>query len=104
MRAEHEPGFEDDMSVNGRCLTLSSILQDKVYRIGLESLQNAHASHIAVEFIYDKPSLRVRIRDGKRIDRNMLQEGAKAVPASKACARPQAQRRFGLFRKRTYVV
>jgi signal transduction histidine kinase len=131
------------VSVNGTRRTLSSILQDEVYRIGREALRNAfhhaHASHIEVEIIYDDRDLRLRIRDdGKGIDRNILQEGARAghwglpgirerakgiggrfdiwseagagteieltVPASTAYARPQAQRRFGLFRKKTDVV
>ena len=131
------------VSVNGTRRTLSSILQDEVYRIGREALRNAfnhaRASHIEVEIIYDKRDLRLRIRDdGKGIDRNILKEGARAghwglpgarerakriggrfdiwsedgagteieltVPASRAYARPQAQRRFGLFRKRTGVV
>jgi signal transduction histidine kinase len=131
------------VSVNWTRRTLSPIIQDEVYRIGLEALRNAfhhaHARHIEAEIIYDKRDLRLRIRDdGKGIDRNILQEGARAghwglpgarerakriggrfdiwseagagteieltVPASKAYARPQAQRRFGLFRKKTDVV
>ena len=107
-----------------------------------EALRNAfhhaHASQIEAEIIYDNRDLRLRIRDdGKGIDRNILQEGARAghwglpgirerakriggqfdiwseagagteiqltVPASRAYAIPQAQRRFGLFRKKTDV-
>jgi signal transduction histidine kinase/ligand-binding sensor domain-containing protein len=131
------------VTVNGSRRILSSILQDEVYRIGREALRNAfhhaRASHIEVEVIYDKHEFRLQVRDdGKGIDRNILQEGAKAghwglpgirerakrigarldiwseagagteielvVPASRAYARPQAQRRSGLFRKRTDVV
>jgi signal transduction histidine kinase len=129
--------------VNGTRRILSSILQDEVYRIGLEALRNAFhhasASHIEVEIIYDNRDLCLRIRDdGKGIDRNILREGARAghwglpgirerakrigarfdiwseagagteieltVPASRAYARPQAERRFGPFRRKTGVV
>jgi signal transduction histidine kinase len=131
------------VSVKGTRRILSSVLQDEVYRIGREVLRNAfhhaHASHIEAEIIYDNRDLRLRIRDdGKGIDRNILQEGARAghwglpgarerakriggridiwseagagteieltVPASRAYAKPQAQRRFGLFRKKKDVV
>jgi signal transduction histidine kinase len=71
------------VSVNGTRRILSSILQDEVYRIGREALRNAfhhaRASHIEIEIIYDNRDLRLRIRDdGKGIDRNILQEGARA--------------------------
>jgi signal transduction histidine kinase/ligand-binding sensor domain-containing protein len=131
-----QPAF--GVSVNLTRRTLSPIIQDEVYWIGLEALRNAfhhaHASHIEAEIIYDKRKLRLRIRDdGKGIDRKVLQEGARAghwglpgarerarriggqldiwseagagteieltVPASRAYAHPQAQGRFGLFRK-----
>jgi len=129
--------------VNGRRRTLSSILQDEVYRIGREALRNAFhhagASQIEVEIIYGKRDLRLRIRDnGKGIDRNVLRDGARAghwglpgirerskrigarfdiwseagagteieltVPASRAYARRQEQRRFRLFRRKPDVV
>jgi signal transduction histidine kinase len=129
--------------VDGARRTLSTILQDEVYRIGREALRNAfhhaRASHIEVEIIYDNRDLRLRIRDdGKGIDPNILKEGARAghwglqgarerakriggridiwseagagteieltVPAARAYVKPQAQRRFGLFRKKTDVV
>jgi signal transduction histidine kinase len=128
--------------VNGTRRILSPILQDEVYRIGCEALRNAfrhaRASHIEVEITYDSRDLRLRIReDGQGIERNILQEGAKAghwglpgareraqrigglfdiwsdagagteieltIPASRAYAKPQPQKRFGLFRKRTDV-
>jgi signal transduction histidine kinase/ligand-binding sensor domain-containing protein len=130
------------ITVEGAPQILSPALQDEVYRIGREALRNAfrhaHASHIEAEIRYDKRHLRLRIRDdGKGIDRNIVEEGARAghwglpgirerskriggrfdiwseagagteieltVPASRAFAKPQAGRRFGLFRKKTGV-
>ena len=138
--SETPPVFR--VTVEGARRILAPALQDEVYRIGREVLRNAfrhaHASHIEADIHYDKRNLRLRIRDdGKGIDRNVLEEGARAghwglpgirerakriggqfniwseagagteieltVPASKAYERPQAQRRFGLFRKKRDV-
>ena len=129
-----------DVTVEGAPQILSPAIQDEVYRIGREALRNAfrhaHASRIEAEIRYDARCLRLRIRDdGRGIDRQILEAGAKAghwglpgirerakriggqfdiwsepgagteieltVPASRAYAIPQAQRRFALFRKKT---
>jgi ligand-binding sensor domain-containing protein/signal transduction histidine kinase len=71
------------VTVEGAPRILSPALQDEVYRIGREALRNAfrhaHASHIEAEIRYDRRHLRLRIRDdGKGIDRNILEEGARA--------------------------
>jgi signal transduction histidine kinase len=61
---------------------LSPLLQDEVYRIAREILRNAfhhaHASRIEAEIAYDRQFYRLRIRDnGKGIDRNVLEQGAR---------------------------
>lgn len=90
------------VSVNGTRRILSSNLQDEVYRIGCEALRNAfhhaRASQIEVEIIYGNRDLRLRIRDdGKGIDRNILQEGAKAGHWGLTGARERAKRIGGRF-------
>jgi signal transduction histidine kinase/ligand-binding sensor domain-containing protein len=131
------------VTVEGVRQILSPALQDEVYRIGREVLRNAfrhaHARHIEAEIRYDKRTLRLRIRDdGKGIDKNILEEGARAghwglpgirerakriggrfdmwseagagteieltVPASRAYMRPEAERRFGFFRRKKDAV
>jgi hypothetical protein len=71
------------VTVEGPPQTLSPVLQDEVYRIGREVLRNAfrhaHANRIEAEIRYDIRLLRLRIRDdGKGIDRNVLEKGARA--------------------------
>jgi signal transduction histidine kinase len=134
---------EFGVTVEGGRRILSPALQDEVYRIGREVLRNAFrhadARRIEAEIRYDTRNLRLRIRDdGKGIDRNILEQGARAghwglpgirerakriggrfdiwsetgagteieltVPASRAYTKPQGQRRFGLFRRKTDVV
>ena len=78
-----------------------------VYQIGHEVLRNAfrhaHARRIEAEIRYDTLNLRLRIRDdGKGIDRNILEEGARAGHWGLQGIRDRAKRirgRFGLFRK-----
>jgi signal transduction histidine kinase/ligand-binding sensor domain-containing protein len=70
------------VTVEGARQALSPILHDEIYRIGRELLRNAfhhaQASHIDAEIRYGNGNLRLRIRDdGKGIDRNILDEGAR---------------------------
>jgi signal transduction histidine kinase len=85
------------VKVEGPHRSLSPILQDEVYRIGREVLQNAfrhsQASHIEAEIRYDKRELRLRIRDdGKGIDQKILAEGARARHWGLPGARERATR------------
>jgi signal transduction histidine kinase len=79
--AEGEPpAFR--VTVEGAWQPLSPLLQDEVYRIAREILRNAfhhaHASRIEAEIAYDRQFYRLRIRDnGKGIDRNVLEQGAR---------------------------
>ena len=79
--AEGEPpAFQ--VTLEGARQPLSPLLQDEVYRIAREILRNAflhaHASRIEAEIAYDPEFLRLRIRDnGKGIDRNVLEQGAR---------------------------
>jgi signal transduction histidine kinase/ligand-binding sensor domain-containing protein len=66
--------------VEGEQQTLSSALQEEVYRIARELLRNAfqhaRAHHIEVEIRYDSHLLRVLIRDdGRGMDPNILKQG-----------------------------
>ena len=80
-RAEGEPpAFR--VIVEGARQPLSQLLQDDVYRIAREILRNAfhhaHASRIEAEIAFDRQFLRLRIRDdGKGIDREVLEQGAR---------------------------
>jgi signal transduction histidine kinase len=74
------PAFR--VTVEGARQPLSPLLQDEVYRIARELLLNAfhhaHASRIEAELVYDSQFFRLRIRDdGKGIDRNVLEHGAR---------------------------
>ena len=88
-----------------RSATLNSCrpsFQDEVYRIGREVLRNAfrhaHARHIEAEIRYDKRHFRLRIRDdGKGIDKNILEEGAKAGHWGLPGIRERAKRIEGRF-------
>jgi ligand-binding sensor domain-containing protein/signal transduction histidine kinase len=79
--AEGEPpAFQ--VTVEGARQPLSPLLQDEVYRIAREILRNAfhhaHASRIEAEIAYDRQFFGLRIRDnGKGIDRNVLEQGAR---------------------------
>ena len=79
--AEGEPpAFR--VTVEGAWRPLSPLLQDEVHRIAREILRNAfhhaHASRIEAEIAYDRQFFRLRIRDnGKGIDRNVLEQGAR---------------------------
>jgi signal transduction histidine kinase len=79
--AEGEPpAFQ--VTVEGARQSLSPVLQDEVYRIAREVLRNAfhhaRASRIEAEIAYDRQFFRLRIRDnGKGIDRNVLEQGAR---------------------------
>ena len=69
------------LTVEGLPQTLSPVIQDEVYRIGLEILRNAfrhaRAEKIEVEIRYDDRLLRLRIRDdGIGIDPKVLGEKA----------------------------
>ena len=71
------------VTVEGPPRDIKTILQDELYRIGLEILRNAfrhaQARKIEVEIRYDAQELRVRFRDdGIGIERKMLNEGALA--------------------------
>ena len=71
-----------EVTIEGEQRDLDPILQDEIYRIGREMLRNAfrhaHASRIEVEIRYDGRRLRMRIRDdGKGIDRQVLEAGAR---------------------------
>lgn len=77
---DQRPAFQ--VTVEGTRQTLSPVIRDEVYRIACEILRNAfrhaHASRIEVEIVYDSNFFRLRIRDdGKGIDRNVLEEGAR---------------------------
>jgi len=80
-RAEGEPpAFR--VIVEGARQPLSQLLQDDVYRIAREILRNAfhhaHASRIEAEVAFDRQFLRLRIRDdGKGVDREVLEQGAR---------------------------
>jgi signal transduction histidine kinase len=85
------------MTVEGKRRTLSSILQDEVYRIVREVLRNAfqhaHARQIEAEIRYDHHQLRLRIRDdGKGISEKMLGEGGRAGHWGLPGVRERAQR------------
>jgi signal transduction histidine kinase/ligand-binding sensor domain-containing protein len=91
-----------DVTVEGAERTLAPDLQDEVYRTGREVLRNAfrhaQASHIEAEIRYDRHHLRLRIRDdGKGIDRNILEEGAKAGHWGLTGIRERAKRIGGQF-------
>jgi PAS domain S-box-containing protein len=71
------------VKVEGERQTLSPPLQDEIYRIGREALQNAFlhagARHIEARILYDERLLRLRIRDdGKGIAPKVLEEGGRA--------------------------
>ena len=90
------------VTVEGTRRILSPTLQDEVYRIGCEVLRNAfhhaQASHIEAEIRYDTRALRLRIRDdGKGIDRNILEEGARAGHWGLPGIRERAKRIGGRF-------
>jgi ligand-binding sensor domain-containing protein/signal transduction histidine kinase len=85
------------MTVEGKPRTLSSILQDEVYRIVREVLRNAfqhaHARQIEAEIRYDHHQLRLRIRDdGKGISEKMLGEGGRTGHWGLPGVRERAQR------------
>jgi len=66
----------------GQPRTLSTLLQDEIYRIAREVLRNAFqhagARRIEAAIQYDSGLFRLRIRDdGKGIDPKVLQEGAR---------------------------
>jgi signal transduction histidine kinase len=68
------------VNVEGPQQALPAVLQDELYKIGRELLQNAFrhasASRIEAEIRYSDRLFRLRIRDdGKGMDRKVLQEG-----------------------------
>jgi len=70
------------VTVEGARQPLSPLIQDEVYGIAREILRNAfhhaNASRIEAEIVYDRQFFRLRIRDnGKGIDRNVLEQGAR---------------------------
>ena len=67
------------LTVEGERRTLTPIIREEVYRIGLELLRNAFrhakAHRIETEIRYDSDMLRLRVRDdGMGIDLNVLQQ------------------------------
>ncbi len=75
------PAFR--VTVEGPPRRIKTVLQDEVYRIGLEILRNtfrhARAKKIEVEIRYDAEEFRIRFRDdGIGIDPKVLNEGARA--------------------------
>jgi ligand-binding sensor domain-containing protein/signal transduction histidine kinase len=77
----HCPDFL--VQVEGTPRELAPILRDDVYRIAEEAIRNAFehakAARIGVEIRYDQRRLRLRVRDdGKGIDPDVLQSGARA--------------------------
>ena len=81
LSAEGDPP-EFQVTVEGSRQPLSPLLQDEVYGIAREILRNAfhhaNASRIEAEMVYDRQFFRLRIRDnGKGIDRNVLEQGAR---------------------------
>ena len=69
--------------IEGQARTLSPFIQDEIYRIAREVLRNAfqhaHAHRIEAAIQYDPDLFRLRIRDdGKGIDAEVLNEGARA--------------------------
>ena len=74
-----ETGPEFRVQVEGTPRTLSPIIRDEVYRIGVESLRNAvrhaNARRIEVDLRYSEDGLRLRVRDnGKGIDPVVLRQ------------------------------
>jgi signal transduction histidine kinase len=70
------------VTVEGTPRALSPVLQDELYRIGMEVLRNAfrhsRAKRIEVEIRYAAEELRLRIRDdGIGIDPKVLNSGAR---------------------------
>jgi signal transduction histidine kinase/ligand-binding sensor domain-containing protein len=75
------PAFR--VTVEGPPRDIATVLQDEIYRIGLEILRNAfrhaHAKKVEVEIRYDAQELRIRFRDdGIGIDPKVLSEGVRA--------------------------
>lgn len=69
-------------TVEGKPRTISTSLQDEVYRIAREAIRNAYrhadANLIEVEVHYDRDRLRLRIRDdGRGIDPKILAAGGR---------------------------
>jgi len=77
---QNRPAFSVD--VEGAPQRLAPLLQDEVHRIAVETLRNAYrhagARRIEVEIRYGKRQFRLRVRDdGKGIDRNVVDAGAR---------------------------
>ena len=84
-------------TVEGERQTLSPILQEEVYRIGLELLRNAFrhacARRVETEVRYDDEQLRVRVRDdGKGMDPEVLKKGRRPGHWGLLGAKERAQR------------
>jgi signal transduction histidine kinase len=81
-QASNGNGPEFRVTVEGTPRALSPVLQDELYRIGMEVLRNAfrhsRAKRIEVEIRYAAEELRLRIRDdGIGIDPKVLNAGAR---------------------------
>jgi signal transduction histidine kinase/ligand-binding sensor domain-containing protein len=80
--ASNGSGTAFHLTVEGSPRTLSTILQDEIYRMGRELVRNAfchaRAKRIEVEVRYDDRMLRLRIRDdGIGVDPKLLEQGAR---------------------------